>query len=244
MKINERIYDYAQEDKKIESQELDDHNLEIYKLNDYPDLLEEFTNKGKFAVWSSVDGKDYRLFIEEGYLNEVKDLYSKKVNNIWLKFWDKCEKIATKFRNIVLPLTIILMVGMFLITYLLSSPLDTILVISIAVVFFIGVIIYRKISNKQFGDANKESVDEIKKVLGERRFENLLEKQRSYMDSYFKYEEPEDLENNESEEVKPDNKEAVEIIEAETEALDNKEDAEIVEAETLDSDEEDSSKEQ
>ena len=91
MRINDRIYFYADEEKKLETQELENHNLEIYSLNDYPDLLEEFTNKGKFAVWSSRDGVDYRLFIEEGYKKEVKELYSKDINNIWLKFWDKCE---------------------------------------------------------------------------------------------------------------------------------------------------------
>lgn len=189
MRINDRIYFYADEEKKLETQELENHNLEIYSLNDYPDLLEEFTNKGKFAVWSSRDGVDYRLFIEEGYKKEVKELYSKDINNIWLKFWDKCESIANKFRNIVLPLTIVILLAIFALTYFLPSPVDTILVISISVLFFVGVLIYRKISNKQFADANKESVDEIKKLLGEKRFERLLEKQRSYMDSYFKYEE-------------------------------------------------------
>lgn len=189
MRINDRIYFYADEEKKLETQELENHNLEIYNLNDYPDLLEEFTNKGKFAVWSSRDGVDYRLFIEEGYKKEVKELYSKDINNIWLKFWDKCESIATKFRNIVLPLTIVILLAIFALTYFLPSPVDTILVISISALFFVGVLIYRKISNKQFADANKESVDEIKKLLGEKRFERLLEKQRSYMDSYFKYEE-------------------------------------------------------
>ena len=86
MKINPRIYDYAVEENKLESQELGEHNLEMYKLNDYPDLLEEFTNKGKFAVWSSVDGKNYRLFIEEGYLEKLKPLYSKKINVFGLIF--------------------------------------------------------------------------------------------------------------------------------------------------------------
>lgn len=200
MRINERIYDYAIEEKLVERQELDGHVVEIYSLNDYPDLLEEFTNKGKFAVWSCRDGKDYRLFLEEGYYKEVKELYSTKINDIWLRFWDRCEKIANKFRNLVLPLTIVLMVVIAVLTFLVKdSTAKTIAVLAIAIAFFVGVIIYRKYSNKLFADANRESVDEIKVELGEKRFEKLLERQRGYIDSYFKYEDPvEDDENNES----------------------------------------------
>ncbi len=206
MKINERIYDYAIEENMLEVQEVEGHKIEIYRLNDYPDLLEEFTNKGKFAVWSCVDGKNYRLFIEEGYHMEVKELYSEKINDIWLKFWDKCEKIANKFRNIVMPLTIVLMAVVLLSFLLKNNTVRTVLVIVLAVAFLIGILIYRKVTNKLFGDANRESVNEIKKVLGEKKFERLLEKQRGYMDNYFKYEDTEEvglesLEENSSEEV-------------------------------------------
>ena len=53
MKLNQRIYDYAVEDKLIERQELrDGKTIEIYSLNEYQDIYTEFTNQGKFAVWS------------------------------------------------------------------------------------------------------------------------------------------------------------------------------------------------
>lgn len=199
MKINPRIYDYAVEENKLESQELGEHNLEMYKLNDYPDLLEEFTNKGKFAVWSSVDGKNYRLFIEEGYLEKLKPLYSKKINGIWLDFWDKCEKIGNKFRIIVLPITLVIIVGIFLISMLVPSKMvSTILIISISALFLIGLLIFRKISNNKFAEANKESVDLIKQYLGAKKFESLLEAQRSYLDEYFGYNDEEQTEEDNS----------------------------------------------
>lgn len=216
MKINPRIYEYADEAKLIETQELENHNLEIYKLNDYEDLLAEFTNKGKFAVWSSVDGTNYRLYVEEGYYNKLKPLYGKKINNIWLAFWDKCDRVANKFRNITLPSTIVILAAILLITMYVPNPISTILVIVLSVIFFAGILVFRKLTNKKFTEANKESVDEIKKYLGAKEFERLLQDQRSYIDEYFKYE---DIEENEVEE-----NEVKEIEENKEETVENKED--------------------
>lgn len=224
MKINPRIYDYADEENKVEAQELEGHNLEIYYMDDYPGLKEEFVDsKGKFAVWSSVNGKDYRLYIEKGYHEKLQPLYTKKINGIWLNFWDECEKISNKFRIIVLPITIAILVVIFLISYFVKNQIANIIaVVAIAGTFLIGLLAARKISNKKFADANKKSVDEIKKYLGEKTFERLLEEQRSYMDEYFKYED-------ETSEEEIEKVEATgEVVDGET--IDNKEDSEAVDA--------------
>lgn len=223
MKINPRIYDYANEENKIESQELGEHNLEIYYMKEGDGIKEDFVDtKGKFAVWSSQDGKNYRLYIEEGYHNKLKQLYCKKVNGIWLDFWDECEKITKKFRLIVLPITLAALVAIFLCSYLLSSKASMITTIAIAGTFLIFLLAFRKLSNKKFADANKKSVDEIKKYLGENTFNRLLDDQRSYMDEYFKY----DDETTDDVEVFEDNETSKDLEEVEVVSETNKDEVE------------------
>ena len=77
-------------------------------MNEFQALMDEFINKGKFAVWSSVDGVNYHLYIEEGYYNELKQLYTQPINKIWVDFWDTCVAITKKSNtHYIVPLTII-----------------------------------------------------------------------------------------------------------------------------------------
>ena len=91
MKINPKLFNVAAEADPVDVQEFDERKVEIYMMDNYPKIKEEFINKGKFAVWSSIDGVNYRIFIEEGYYNELKELYSQPINKIWVDFWDTCE---------------------------------------------------------------------------------------------------------------------------------------------------------
>ncbi len=228
MKINQRIFDYADPEKVMEKQEFEKHSVEIYKLNDYPDIMTEFTNKGKFAVWSSINGNDYHLYVEEGYYNKVTDLYTQKVNGIWLDFWDKCEKISNKFRWVVFPLTLLVVIAVFLISRFVPS-ISTYIIIGLAVVFFAAVLIYRRFANKAFTDANRESVQLIKDYLGEKKFEKLLENQRNYLDEFFHYED-----NTDQDDYEQDVKEleATEIQDTDTSEIESE--AEVAELEPQD----------
>ena len=111
MKINGQVY-AALEGTPYEVQQCGDHKIEIYVLDDYLDLFQEFVYKGKFAVWSSVDGVNYKLAVEKGYLTELKELYSDKVNNVWVTFWDDCDKVSKKFSKLMW-LIIAIFLGVF-----------------------------------------------------------------------------------------------------------------------------------
>lgn len=196
MKLNQRIFDYSDEENLIEKQDLENHSVEIYRLNPYEDLLYEFTNKGKFAVWSSIDGSNYKLYVEDGYYEKLKPLYQSKINKIWLEFWDGCEKITSKFRNIIMPLAFVVILLVFGSSYIIKNNHASIgIALGAAATYFIGVMAYKRVVNKKIGDLNKLAVGEIKKILGEKRFANLLEMQRSYIDEYFKYEDEVEDEN-------------------------------------------------
>ncbi len=215
MKINQRIYSLANEELMIEKQEINDNVVEIYKLNDYEDIFEEFTNKAKFAVWSSEDGKNYRLFIEEGYYEKIKPLYQSKVNKVWLGFWDACEEKSKKYRKIIMPTLFVVIALMLLLSNILPQQAGLISTLVIAIIFTVFMLSIRKITNRDIAIINSDSIKEIKKILGEKKFNDLLKYQREYIDEFFGFED--EIE----EEIIEEQTE--EIIEEETQEVENKE---------------------
>jgi hypothetical protein len=205
MKLNQRIYDYALEEKLIERQEITgDRSVELYSLNDYQDIYTEFTNQGKFAVWSCVDGKNYRLFLEDGYYKKLQPLYKQSINQIWLDFWDECDKAVSKFRSVIMPIMLVAIVVLFLggTFFLQDYPSVQLgVALGVAAVFIGFVLVFRARINKRINTANAEAVAKIKKNMGEKTFERLLNDQRSYIDEFFHYDDNNDdvvSENNES----------------------------------------------
>lgn len=187
MQLNNRVYTQLTGE-PVEVQNLEGHDVEIYILDDYPDVLNEFINKGKFAVWSSVDGKNYKLAIEKGYYEELKELYSCEVNDAWLKFWDECEVISNGFsKKIILPATAAIIV-IFVVLMALSSKLgsvSTYLTLGLAIVYVLAVLILRKLTTNKINESNRKALDIIKAHMGEDHFNDLLERQRNYIDEYY-----------------------------------------------------------
>lgn len=198
MKLNQRIYDYAVEDKLIERQEIsNDRSVEIYSLNEYEDIFTEFTNQGRFAVWSSVDGRNYRLYIEDGYYKKLAPLYKKNINEIWLDFWDECDASVRKFRNIVMPVMLLLLVVVFIFGFAVLGDYPKVqlgIALGVAALFMIFVLFFRRQINKRINKANAESVQKIKNIMGENKFAKYLEQQRSYIDEFFHYDDNTDNE--------------------------------------------------
>lgn len=192
LRINPKLFTAADETTPVEVQEFDNRKIEIFNLNDFEVAKEEFIGKGKFAVWSSVDGTNYRVFIEEGYYKELKDLYGAGVNKIWVDFWDTCEKISRRASyRIILPTTAAAILACFL-TTLLPSSVSMYIAIAIIVVAFGVMMFANKLTKKKIYEANVDSVDKIKAELGEKNFNKLLDAQKEYMDSYYDALYPED----------------------------------------------------
>lgn len=228
MKLNERIFEVLSNE-PVEVQNLDGHEVKIYILDDYPEVLNEFVNKGKFAVWSSVDGTNYKLAVEKGYYDELRELYSDRVNNTWLQFWDECEKISSTFsKKIVLPATAVIIV-VFVVLMALSNKmpgkLGTYLTLGLAIVYVLTILILRKLTTNKINIANQNALAIIKQELGEKHFNDLLERQRNYIDSYYDAlsakEDAENSEETESEEASNENgtkKEEASVAEVNEEA--------------------------
>lgn len=235
MKLNERIFEELSEE-PVEVQNLDGHEVKIYILDDYPDVLNEFVNKGKFAVWSCVDGTNYKLAIEKGYYDELRELYSDKVNDTWLKFWDECEKISSTFsKKIVLPATaviIVIFVVLMAISNKMPGKLGTYLTLGLAIVYVLVILILRKLTTNKINIANQNALAVIKKNLGEAHFNDLLERQRNYIDAYYDtLSAKEEAEASANEENVNELKETEKTTEAEVEESNDNEEAEVEEKE-------------
>ena len=99
----------------IEVQESDTKTVEIHSMNQ-TSYLAKFAGKGQFAVWTS-DSKSYKLLIEDGYYKTMKDLYGKRVNQVWIAFYEKADKIRFSLMyKMVFPMIGIAM--LFCITFL------------------------------------------------------------------------------------------------------------------------------
>lgn len=242
MKLNERVFEVLNGE-PVEVQNLDGHEVKIYILDDYPDVLNEFVNKGKFAVWSCVDDTNYKLAIEKGYYDELRELYSDKVNDTWLKFWDECEKISSTFsKKIVLPATAVIIV-IFVVLMALSNKmpgkLGTYLTLGLAIFYVLVILILRKLTTNKINIANQNALAVIKKNLGEAHFNDLLERQRNYIDAYYDtLSAKEEAEASANEENVNELKETEETTEAEKEESNNNEEAEVKEKEVVETTEE------
>ena len=185
MKVNVKLYNLVENQIPLETQNIDGRNVEIYSMDDFPKVKDEFIRTGRFAVWSSVDGSNYRIFIEPGYFNEFKELYSLDINKIWVDFWDACEKHSrTATFKIIIPVTFVAICGTIGLSFW-KNPISSYISIGLVIVAFLVMMIFNGRAKRKIQEENVKSVDLIKKTVGEKRFEQLIEGRKDYTDKYF-----------------------------------------------------------
>lgn len=186
MRINPKLFTVTDGADAVEVQEFDGRKIELFYMDNYPKVKEEFINKGKFAVWASVDGVNYRVFIEKGYYEELNELYKPAINKIWVDFWDVCESISRKTSyRIIIPITIVAVAACIGLSFL-PGQASFYAMLGVVVVAFVAMLFFNRLTKKKIYDANVSSVEEIKKCVGgSKNFDALIEKQKNYMDSYY-----------------------------------------------------------
>lgn len=164
--------------------------LEMYYLDDRPDYS-KFAARGRFSVWTS-DGVNYRLFVDKGYYNAVPDLYVNEVNDIWLDFTNGIyaaqKKMSRKYMMVSLIVLLVVLAASTIIQQLLPTQANNIFLASM-VVLFIGLFYSSNQQQKKLrtlvGEENKNATESIKSVLGEARFQAILDAQEKYYEAYF-----------------------------------------------------------
>ncbi len=201
MRVNPKLYPVADEVTPYETQTWENRKVEIYLMDSFEGIKEEFViKKGQFAVWSSMDGENYRLFLENGYFERVKELYTEPVNKIWLDFYDTTDGISRKFSNFfIYPLmgvaVIACVLSIFLSQYMPSFV--SWIIIGVLAAMFVAMIFVNMKVKKVVLNENTKARQKIIDHFGGNRFDELIEMQKAYMDEYFENLYPEDKEESE-----------------------------------------------
>lgn len=246
LRINPKIFTIADGATPVEVQEFDDRKIELFYLDDYEDVKTEFINKSQFAVWSSVDGVNYRLFLESGYYQAVKELYEQPINKIWVDFWDTTENITKKTSHRILIPMMVVCCGLCIASFFFKQEWVSYFIIGVLVLAFIGMIFVNSYTRKKVMQANVDSRNKISDILGKNKFDDILKKQKEYIDDYYDKlypndeveeeaddfddeEKPLELENKEEEQKGEAQEESKEEVKAEIVEEEKKEEAEKTE---------------
>lgn len=187
MKINPKIYNSITTE-PFDVQELENGvKVELHSLNANEHLFNEYAPKAKFSIWSSEDGKTYRLLLEDTYYPRMREFYGRRVNQCMINFWDAVEKDRGKIMKcIFFPVSIVVFIALVLIFVLIKQ--EDILMICTSVLFVAFIIVnflVNKKIDKIINEHNSEAVAKIKNIIGHKRFEELMDEQQAHYDEFF-----------------------------------------------------------
>ncbi len=195
MKINPKVYKNLNGE-PFEVQDIDGIKVAFYDMNE-TSYLTQYAGRGKFAIWTSAGGNDYKVLIEKSYYEALKPFYEFNVNRIWLGFLIKAEQVTNSVnKRFVYPSLIAYLLIATLSVFFLQQYTAQIL-IALIVLIFVSNIFQTRITTKRIREANVQAQDEIRESLGVEEFDRLVKSQEEHYKNYFKFEEPETVETQE-----------------------------------------------
>lgn len=172
-------------------QDIDGKRVEFHYMDQTPFLF-QYASKGRFVVWTS-DGKQYKVLIESTYYTALEDFYQPEVNRIWLNFLENVGSINRKINlYFLIPTVIIYMAAAFLASIYFAEQIWTVLIALIFIIFISNMFQSRLVNNKVRQENNKAQ-DQIRSMIGQERFNELVEAQEKHYKDYFKFDDTEPL---------------------------------------------------
>lgn len=225
MKLNPRIFKAL--DNPVETQDVNGRKVEIHYMND-TQYFARYAQQGQFAVWTS-DGSDYKLLIERDYLETLRPLYTSRINDVWIRFYEKATQVRNNiFLKLILP---ILIAALAIVIIFAAVPAlrqyQTIVLIGILVVVLASNILQSTLMKRRIERAREEAVIEIKETLGEEQFKSLIEEQGKFYDNFFDFKDDEVVEDD-AEQIEVETQEAS-VVEDEKDSALQDEVSEVVE---------------
>ncbi|WCA22520.1 hypothetical protein [Candidatus Phytoplasma oryzae] len=156
--------------------------LDQSKYNSY------FLDIKQYVVWS-IDKNLCRVFIEKNYYNQFKEFYQKEVNIIYLHFiynlLEKRKFLIYKNFLYCLNLLLLYLISSFLFNFFLNKKKFLIFSFLFLIFFLFIVLLIKKKQKKIFHDFKKnifkQTIQKTKKFLGKEKFENILKKQKLFI---------------------------------------------------------------
>lgn len=187
MKMNIRLFNKLVGE-PIETQQIRQFTVSFYKMNDTP-YFAQYASKGRFAIWTSNGLGEYRVLIEEAYLEAMKDFYEESVNDIWIQFLEDVTSEQKRINRLFLIPTMLVYVIVAVVAslYFPNNVFEFLLGVLIAVFisnYFQNRLIATKVKNKNIDTQNK-----IRELMGKEKFERLIESQEQHYQAFFKFEE-------------------------------------------------------
>ena len=183
MKYNEKQFIQSTTE-AFETQEMSNGaKIELHYMNDEPFYMDNI-NKSRFSAWSSVDGKNYKLFVDQGLYEITKDLYSKEVNEIWMDFWQKIDTMRKRYIFfIMLPMLAVFLTGFILLSIFLPNQVWVLLVALLVVLvasLFASSMLSRKMQVENINAATR-----VRDFVGVDKFKGIVDEQEKYIEKFY-----------------------------------------------------------
>lgn len=185
MKMNVKVFRSLTTD-PLEVQDINGEELAIYPMEATP-YHQQFLSRGRLSAWTS-DGKTFKLLVDKGFFEASGNFFDSHVNGIWVNLLREAGKINGKLMKVImLPAFLLLLVISILGFVFFEEHSQTIMLVSVIVLFIVQMVQSRKV-NKKFEELQVEAQNKIFEYLGEEQVQEIVKRQEEYMQKYYKIE--------------------------------------------------------
>lgn len=187
MKLNPRVFKNLNTEPFLE-QDIDGQKVSFYDMNE-TQYLTQYAGRGKFAIWTSNGGDEYKVLIEKSYYEALEPFYSYDVNKIWLNFLTSASQITRKMSMWFLIPTMVIYLAVAAVATIYFPEQIIAVLLGLIIVIFGSNIIQTRLTSNRVKEANINAQNQIRETLGNEVFDGLVQAQEDHYKAYFKFEE-------------------------------------------------------